>query len=58
LTDTLIPRDAEDVRDAVQWALGEGSALEIIGQGSKRSLGRPAQADLTLDLSGLTGVTL
>ncbi len=58
MTDTLIPRDAEDVRDAVQWALGEGSALEIIGQGSKRPLGRPAQADLTLDLSGLTGVTL
>ena len=30
----------------------------FIGQGSKRALGRPAQTDLTLDLSGLSGVTL
>ena len=42
----------------MQWALGEGKALEIVGQGSKRAIGRPAQSDLTLDLSGLTGVTL
>ncbi len=30
----------------------------MVGQGSKRSLGRPSQTDLTLDLSGLSGVTL
>jgi glycolate oxidase FAD binding subunit len=57
-TDALKPRDAKDVEDAVQWALGEGKALEIVGQGSKRAIGRPAQTDLTLDLSGLSGVTL
>ena len=28
------------------------------GSGTKRAIGRPAQTDLTLDLSGLTGVTL
>src|SRR5215208_5785723 len=64
--DTLKPRDAKDVEDALQWALGEGKALElgegkaleIVGQGSKRAIGRPAQTDLTLDLSGLSGVTL
>ena len=33
-------------------------ALEIVGHGSKRAIGRPAQTDLTLDLSGLSGVTL
>jgi glycolate oxidase FAD binding subunit len=32
--------------------------VEIVGHGSKRAIGRPAQTDLTLDLSGLTGVTL
>ena len=32
--------------------------LEIVGRGSKRALGRPSQSDLTLDLSGLAGVTL
>jgi glycolate oxidase FAD binding subunit len=58
MTETLKPRDAKDVEDAVQWALGGGKPLEIVGHGSKRALGRPAQADLTLDLSGLTGVTL
>src|SRR3954447_13085912 len=58
MTDTLKPRDAKDVEDAVQWALGQGKALEIVGQGSKRAIGRPTQTDLTLDLSGLAGVTL
>ncbi len=58
MTDTLKPRDAKEVEDAVRWALGEEKPLEIVGQGSKRALGRPSQTDLTLDLSGLTGVTL
>ncbi len=58
MSDTLKPRDGKDVEAAVQWALAEGRALELVGQGSKRALGRPAQTDLTLDLSGLSGVTL
>src|SRR5262247_2013941 len=58
MTDTLKPRDSKDVEDAVQWALADGKALEIVGRGSKRAIGRPAQTDLTLDLSGLSGVTL
>jgi glycolate oxidase FAD binding subunit len=58
MTDTLKPRDVKDVEAAVQWALAEGKALEIVGRGTKRALGRPAQSDATLDLSGLTGVTL
>src|SRR5215203_491661 len=58
MADNLKPRDAKDVQDSVQWALGEGKALEAVGHGSKRVIGRPAQPDLTLDLSGLSGVTL
>jgi glycolate oxidase FAD binding subunit len=58
MTDTLKPRDAKDVEGAVQWALAESKSLEITGHGSKRSIGRPAQTDLTLDLSGLSEVTL
>lgn len=58
MTDTLKPRDAKEVEDAVRWALSEDKALELRGQGSKRALGRPSQTDLTLDLSALTGVTL
>jgi glycolate oxidase FAD binding subunit len=56
--DILKPRDPQDVEAAVQWALAGKKALEIVGQGSKRAIGRPAQFDLTLDLSGLAGVTL
>lgn len=58
MPDILKPRDAKDVEDAVVWALAEGKTLEIAGQGSKRGIGRPSQSDITLDLSGLTGVTL
>ena len=58
VTDTIKPRDAKDVEAAIAWAVGEAKSLEIVGRGSKRALGRPAQTDATLDLSGLTGVTL
>src|SRR6202171_3465148 len=58
VTDILKPRDAKEVEDAVRWALGNDKALEVVGQGSKRTIGRPSQTDLTLDLSGLSGVTL
>jgi len=58
MTSLLKPRDGKDVEAAVAWALGEGKTLEIVGQGSKRSLGRAAQWDLSLDLSDLSGVTL
>ena len=58
MTDLLKPRDAKDVEAAVQWALAEGKTFEIVGQGSKRGIGRAAQWDLNLDLSDLSGVTL
>jgi glycolate oxidase FAD binding subunit len=58
MTDALKARDGKDVEEAVRWALAEGKALEVVGRGSKRSLGRPSQSDLSLDLSGLSGVTL
>jgi glycolate oxidase FAD binding subunit len=58
MADTLKARDAKDVEDAVCWALAEGKTLELVGHGSKRALGRPSQCDFTLDISGLSGVTL
>ena len=58
MTDRLKPRNARDVEEALRWAVSEEKPLEVIGQGSKRAVGRPSQTDLTLDLSGLTGVTL
>jgi glycolate oxidase FAD binding subunit len=58
MADTLKPRDGKEVEDAVRWALANDKALELAGQGTKRAIGRPSQTDLTLDLSGLSGVTL
>ncbi|MEJ0075432.1 MAG: FAD-binding protein [Alphaproteobacteria bacterium] len=58
MTDTLKPRDGKDVEAAVAWALAEGKTLEIVGQGTKRGIGRAAQWDMSLDLSDLSGVTL
>jgi glycolate oxidase FAD binding subunit len=58
VTDTLKPRDAREVGEAVQWALSGDRPLELVGQGTKRAIGRPGQTDVTLDLSDLTGVTL
>ena len=58
MADTLKPRDAKEVEDAIGWALGNDKSLEVAGQGTKRAIGRPSQTDITLDLSGLTGVTL
>jgi glycolate oxidase FAD binding subunit len=58
LSDSIKPRDIKDIEAAVQWACAEKKALDLVGQGSKRALGRPAQTDATLDLSGLAGITL
>jgi glycolate dehydrogenase FAD-binding subunit len=58
MTDRLKPRDAKEVEEALRWALDGEKALDIVGAGTKRAVGRPSQTDITLDLSGLSGVTL
>ena len=58
MAESLKPRNAAEVEQAVNWAIAGGKTLEIVGRGSKRLIGRAAQWDMTLDLSGLSGVTL
>src|SRR5271170_8105415 len=58
MADTLKPRDAQEVEQAICSALADGKTLEVVGHGTKRAIGRAAQWDATLDLSALTGVTL
>jgi glycolate oxidase FAD binding subunit len=58
MADTLKPRDGKEVEDVVRWALDHDKPLELSGRGTKYAIGRPSQTDLTLDLSGLAGVTL
>lgn len=55
---TFTPTSADETLEAVRWAVSEESPLEVIGHGSKRGVGRPAQTGHAIDLSRLTGVTL
>src|SRR5260370_13662143 len=58
MSDYYKPSDCKDIESAVQWAIAGEKSLEIIGHGSKRLVGRPAQYDAALDLSGMAGVIL
>jgi glycolate oxidase FAD binding subunit len=50
------PRDAKELRQAIEWALSEGATLDVRGQGSKLTLGKPMRCSQVLDLSGLAGI--
>src|SRR6266404_5677915 len=56
MTETIAPRDAKELRQAVEWALNDGVTLDVRGGGSKLSLGKPMRCDQVLDLSGLSGI--
>jgi glycolate oxidase FAD binding subunit len=52
------PTDGDALLDIVRGAIGEQKPLEIVGHGSKRSIGRPLRGVAELDLGGLSGITL
>jgi len=56
MTETLKPTTAAEVLEAVQWAVGTETSLQVVGQGSKRAFGRAAPAGRDLDLAGLAGI--
>jgi glycolate oxidase FAD binding subunit len=58
VSEDLRPSTAEELKDLVAWAAGEEVALEVLGAGSKRALGRPVEAARRVHLDGLAGVTL
>ncbi len=58
MNDRFKPAEHGEVEKLVAWAVSEDAPLELVGAGSKRGLGRPVQAANTLDLSGLTGVSM
>lgn len=55
--DTLKVRDAKDVEEVVRAAIANEQPLEIIGHGSKRSIGHAMATNAVLDLSALNAVT-
>jgi glycolate oxidase FAD binding subunit len=54
----LAPADEAELAEAVAAAAAEAAALEIVGGGSKRGLGRPVAAAHELQLGKLAGITL
>ena len=54
--EVLKPGDAEEVREAIRWAAGNETPIEVRGAGSKAGLGRPPVAEHVLDLSALAGL--
>ena len=56
MSGTIKPRDARELRQAVEWALNDGVTLDVRGSGSKQALGKPMKCDHVLDTSGITGV--
>jgi glycolate oxidase FAD binding subunit len=52
------PGTAEELREVIAWAAAAEAALEILGAGTKRALGRPVEADREVALDGLAGIGL
>jgi glycolate oxidase FAD binding subunit len=52
----LRPRDAEELRRIVEWALNDGVPLAIEGRGSKRNYGPPRRSDYVVSLAAIEGV--
>jgi glycolate oxidase FAD binding subunit len=50
------PTDVNQLRDLVAWAAAEAQPLELLGAGTKRGIGSPAQAAHTLDLTAFSGI--
>lgn len=63
MTETLKPETVDQVVEAVAWASGEETPVEIVGTGTKRGFGHlMGDGNRTIshavDLSGLRGITL
>src|SRR5271166_1888421 len=56
VTDVFRVSDPRQVCDIISWAAAEEQPLEIVGGGSKRGIGRPAQVWHVLDVSALSGI--
>ena len=56
MSGTIKPRDAKELRQAVEWALSEGVTLDVRGSASKLALGKPMTCDHVLDMSGISGI--
>lgn len=57
MAQSLNPGTVGELVQAIEWAVSGSHPLEVVGGGSKRLLGRPPQAKMTLDLAAFSGIT-
>ena len=58
MSETISPKSESELQQAIESAASAGTGLEIIGHGTKLGLGHRVSADVVVDLSGLSGITL
>lgn len=58
MTGKLTPRDENDIVEIISAAAFREQTIDLIGHGTKAGLGRPAQTEFTLDMSGIKGIEL
>lgn len=58
-TETVLAAgDAAELKDIIAESVASSLPLEVLGQGSRRQLGRPVDGDRVLNLSAMTGITM
>jgi glycolate oxidase FAD binding subunit len=55
---THTPRDEQDASTIITEAAAKGTLLNLSGQGTKASMGRPNQTDASISSTSLSGITL
>ncbi len=54
----LAPRDEAEAVEVVAAALANAAPIEVVGNGTKRGVGRPMQVETRVGTASLRGVTL
>ena len=57
MPESFAPQSIEELITIINWAKSGVHPLEVLGGGSKRTLGRPVQSEMTLSLSAFDGIS-
>jgi len=55
-SDSLVPETEKEVADIIKKFYKSNASLEVVGSGSKRTIGKPLQCEKTMILSKLDGI--
>ena len=56
MSTSLRPTDANTLRDMIGFLVGRKATTEIVGAGTKRAIGKPANSEYQLDVSAIAGI--